>query len=130
MQGISYKCCQFTVSAYTTVVKKDDHSMTIILWLESSDTTHLWGALIIYQVAAKETCLPPCAVISGAAKAHVCYSWLLMVAHGDSWLLMFSGCLNNRCNKFEKKATRGHWVSQVLHIKSSFHLVNKYYFLV
>ena len=30
------------------------------------------------------------------------------------WLLMVSGCLNNHCNKFEHKATRGHWVSQVL----------------
>ena len=37
-----------------------------------------------------------------------------MVTHGYSWLLMVSGCLNNICNKFEKKATRGHWVSQVL----------------
>ena len=34
MQYISYMCGQFTVSVYATVVKKDDHFMTIILRFE------------------------------------------------------------------------------------------------
>ena len=56
--------------------------------------------------------LPPCVIISGATKAHVYwsvygYSWLLMVSHGYSWLFMVTGCLNNHCNKFEKKGHQG-----------------------
>ena len=33
--------------------------------------------------------------------------WFLLLTHGFSWLLMVSGCLNNHCNKCEKRPLGG-----------------------